>query len=398
MTLAPASVGPRSSRRRVRVDALLASPSIGVDIGGTKVAAGVVDDQGVIASRLVRPTPSTSPEAVEDAIVEVVQTLSRQHHVVSVGIGAAGWVDTEQALVRFSPHLAWRNEPLKQRLEGRISQPVLVDNDANAAAWAEYRFGAGQDARVMVCITLGTGIGGAMVLNGRLFRGRFGMAGEFGHMTVVPDGHWCPCGNRGCWEQYASGNALVRDARALLTQNSPAAAGLSAYCTDGDPGSLTGPDITSAALSGDPLAIDLLADVGMWLGRGMANLAAALDPDLFVIGGGVSAAGDLLLAPAQQAYDRTLTGRGFRPSARIEVAHFRNDAGLVGAADLARHSILEPPGGGRGFWPRHRNRRRLSETLRDLMEPSSRSDPPRLTGGRRRRRDLRSRDVVPPAP
>ena len=175
--------------------------SVGIDIGGTKVAAGVVDEDGMILRRLQRPTPSRSPQAVEDAIVEVVAELSREHHVEAVGIGAAGWVDTDQAVVRFSPHLAWRNEPLKARLNQRIGQPVLVDNDANAAAWAEFRFGAGRNANVMVCLTLGTGIGGALVINGRLFRGRYGMAGEFGHMGVVPDGHWCPCGNRGCWEQ-----------------------------------------------------------------------------------------------------------------------------------------------------------------------------------------------------
>ena len=193
--------------------------SIGVDIGGTKVAAGVVDEDGEILRHLVRPTPSRSPEAVENAIVEVVDSLSDGLPVKSAGIGAAGWVDTEQALVRFSPHLAWRNEPLRDRLSERIDLPVIVDNDANAAAWAEYEFGAGRDSRVMTCITLGTGIGGALVINGRVFRGRYGMAGEFGHMTVVPDGHWCPCGNRGCWEQYASGNSLVRDAKALLAEH-----------------------------------------------------------------------------------------------------------------------------------------------------------------------------------
>ncbi|WP_130865041.1 ROK family glucokinase [Acidipropionibacterium timonense] len=332
--------------------------SIGVDIGGTKVAAGVVDEHGAILRRLQLPTPSTSPEAVEDAIVRSVEELSEGLPIVSVGIGAAGWVDTEQALVRFSPHLAWRNEPLRDRLSSRITVPVLVDNDANAAAWAEYRFGAGRGSRVMTCITLGTGIGGALVINGRMFRGRYGMAGEFGHMTVVPGGHWCPCGNRGCWEQYASGNSLVRDAKALLAEGSAEARGLLDYVPDGDPDHLVGPDVSRAAVHGDRTAIELIADVGTWLGRGMANLAAALDPDLFVIGGGVSAAGDLLLEPARAAYARTLTGRGFRPVADIERARFGNDAGLIGAADLARHSIEEPPGIARGFWPRRRAPRR----------------------------------------
>lgn len=340
--------------------------SIGIDIGGTKVAAGVVDDSGEILRRIQRPTPSTSPEAVEDAICEVVEDLSSTHPVGAVGIGAAGWVDTDQAMVRFSPHLAWRNEPLKARLNQRIDLPVIVDNDANAAAWAEFRFGAGRNSNVMVCLTLGTGIGGALVLNGRLFRGRYGMAGEFGHMGVVPDGHWCPCGNRGCWEQYASGNSLVRDAKALLRENSPQASALMQR-VDGNIDSLIGPDVTACAMAGDQLATELISDVGTWLGRGIANLAAALDPDLFVIGGGVSAAGPLLLGPAQAAFDRTLTGRGFRPPAQLVLAHFRNDAGLVGAADLARHSIDEPPGVARGFWPRRRRRPGPLRRTLDLM-------------------------------
>ncbi|WP_375431702.1 ROK family glucokinase [uncultured Friedmanniella sp.] len=342
--------------------------SIGIDIGGTKVAAGVVDEQGQILDRRQLPTPSRSPQAVEEAIVGLVGELSTRHRVESVGIGAAGWVDNEQAVVRFSPHLAWRSEPLKARLSERIALPLIVDNDANAAAWAEYRFGAGRGSSVMVCITLGTGIGGGLVINRQLFRGTYGMAGEWGHMITVPGGHWCECGNRGCWEQYASGNALVREARALARTHSPAAYRL-LEIGGGDPDRITGPDVTAAAIAGEPNAIELLADVGSWLGRGIANLAAALDPEVVVIGGGVSAAGDLLLHPAQQAFSRTLTGRGFREEARLVLAHFRNDAGLIGAADLARHAMVEPPdSAGVGFWPRRRKRRaRVSRRRRESL-------------------------------
>jgi glucokinase len=332
--------------------------SVGVDIGGTKVAAGVVDEHGAILERLIVPTPSHSPQSAEDAIVGVVAELRRRHRVQTVGIGAAGWVDNEQAVVRFSPHLAWRAEPLKARLTARIDLPLIVDNDANAAAWAEYRFGAGQGSSVMVCITLGTGIGGGLVIGGQLFRGTYGMAGEWGHMIAVPGGHWCECGNRGCWEQYASGNALVREARALAQTNSPTAYRLLAM-VGGDPDQITGPAVTAAAIAGEPNSAELLADVGGWLGRGIANLAAALDPEVVVIGGGVSAAGDLLLIPAQQAFSRTLTGRGFREEARLVLAHFRNDAGLIGAADLARHAMVEPPDSAHfGFWPRRRKSKR----------------------------------------
>jgi len=328
--------------------------SIGIDIGGTKVAAGVVDEGGAVLERMQEPTPSHSPRAVEEAVLRLVTQLAARHRVGSVGIGAAGWVDNEQAVVRFSPHLSWRSEPLRDRLAERITLPLIVDNDANAAAWAEYRFGAGRGSSVMVCITLGTGIGGGLVINRQLFRGTYGMAGEWGHMIAVPGGHWCECGNRGCWEQYASGNALVREARALARTQSPTAHRL-LELAGGDPERITGPDVTASAIDGDPNSVELIADVGSWLGRGIANLAAALDPEVVVIGGGVSAAGNLLLLPARQAFSRTLTGRGFREEARLELAHLRNDAGLIGAADLARHAITEPPDSARfGFWPRRR--------------------------------------------
>lgn len=340
--------------------------SIGVDIGGTKVAAGVVDTNGRVLRKLTRATPSTEAQLVEDTIVEVVGELSATHPVGAVGVGAAGWIDSAQSIVRFSPHLAWRNEPLRDRLQSRLTPTVLVDNDANAAAWAEFRFGAGRHAKVMVMVTLGTGIGGALVVNGSLFRGRFGMAGEFGHMTVVPGGHPCPCGNQGCWEQYASGNSLVREARSIIAAGRRGQ-GLLAHTPGRDPANLTGPTVTAAAMAGDALAVELITEVGTWLGRGFANLAAAIDPDLFVIGGGVSHAGDLLLLPAREVFESQLSGRGFRPNARVALAELRNDAGLVGAADLARHSMVEPPGTSRGFWPGRRPRRRR-RTLRQLMD------------------------------
>jgi glucokinase len=184
-------------------------------------------------------------------------------------------------------------------------------------------------------VNLGTGIGGGIVLGGRVIRGRFGIAGEFGHMQVVPDGIRCECGNKGCWEQYASGNALVREARGLMSAGSPVVSDLFDR-VKGRPEDLTGPLVTEAARDGDQLARELLAEVGRWLGIGMADLAAALDPGMFVIGGGVSAAGDLLLGPAREAFRRQLTGRGYRPEAAIVAAQLGNEAGLVGAADLAR--------------------------------------------------------------
>ncbi|HET9657835.1 MAG TPA: ROK family glucokinase [Kineosporiaceae bacterium] len=309
--------------------------AIGVDIGGTKVAAGVVDGQGRVLARARRLTPSRSPKAVEETIAEVVGELRDRHEVTAVGIGAAGFVDAERARVLFAPHLAWRNEPLRAAVADALGLPVVVENDANAAAWAEWRFGAGRGEPRLVCVTLGTGIGGGIVLDGQVQRGRYGMAGEFGHMVVVPDGHRCECGNRGCLEQYASGNVLGREARELARAGSPVTVPLMDR-VGGDVDALVGPVITEAAQDGDPVAVELFEEVGRWLGIGLANLAAALDPGMFVIGGGVSDAGELLLRPARESFRRALTGRGFRPEPPVVRAELGPEAGLVGAADLAR--------------------------------------------------------------
>ena len=309
--------------------------SLGIDIGGTKVAAGVVDEHGTILEELRRDTPGRDPRAVEAVIVELVQELGNRHQLEAVGIGAAGWMDLAGSRVVFSPHLAWRDEPLQENLQGLLGRPVLVTNDADAAAWAEWRFGAGRDRDRMVMLTLGTGIGGALVLDGRVERGSFGMAGEFGHQIIMPGGHRCECGNRGCWEQYASGNALGREGRELARKHSPMAAGL-LTAAGGRPKAITGQVVTALALQGEPTAQELVAEVGEWLGLGIANLAAALDPALFIIGGGLSAAGDLMLEPARRAYLRNLTGRGYRQEAVIAEAQLGPMAGLIGAADLAR--------------------------------------------------------------
>lgn len=338
-------------------------PAIGIDIGGTKVSGALVRSDGSITHRVQRDTPhrTTSPSVVEATIVGVVEELlaaaddERSHGsahaargapssaersgIEAVGVGAAGWVSSDRATVVFAPHLSWRNEPLRERLAASLALPVFVDNDANAAAWAEWRFGAGRGERQLVMITLGTGIGGALVVDGLIHRGRFGLAGEFGHMQVVPGGHRCACGSRGCWEQYASGRALIREARAIMDTRSPVARELSALA-DVEPGGLSGPMITRAARDGDRTAVELLGEIGTWLGVGLANIAAAVDPGRFVIGGGVSAAGDLLLGPARESFRRCLPGRGYREEALISAAELGNDAGLIGAADLARSAVV----------------------------------------------------------
>ncbi|MCW2524943.1 MAG: glucokinase [Frankiales bacterium] len=313
------------------------SLAIGVDIGGTKVLAGVVDEAGQVIATTRRATPSRDVVETEAVIVEAVTELMGRYQISAVGIGAAGWIANDHATVLFSPHLAWRNEPLRDALAEAIGVPVLVENDGNAAAWAEYRFGAARDFEVAVMVTLGTGIGGGLVLGGSLYRGAFGVGCEYGLMTVVPDGRRCACGNRGCWEMYASGTALARDAMELADSSTVSAHRLMELA-GGQRAALTGQLVTEAAREGDAAAVEIYTEMGRWLGRGLANLAAVLDPSVFVIGGGVSEAGDLLLAPARQAFSETLTGRGFRPAAELRLAALGPESGLVGAADLARSS------------------------------------------------------------
>jgi glucokinase len=311
------------------------SLTIGVDIGGTKVSAGVVDGDGAVLDRERRDTPGSDVRQTETTIVDVVHALAARHEVVAVGIGAAGWIADDRATVLFSPHLAWRHEELHAALADRISQPLVVENDANAAAWAEYRFGAARGERVVVCVTLGTGIGGGLVVDGEVYRGAYGVACEYGHMTMVPDGRQCACGNRGCLEMYASGRALARDARELVAA-SPVAGARMLELAGGTLQGLDGPVVTAAAAEGDSAALSICTSMGRWLGLGLANIAAVLDPSVFVIGGGVSAAGELLVRTAREEFAHSLTGRGFRPLARVSIAALGADAGMVGAADIAR--------------------------------------------------------------
>ncbi|MGH3976325.1 MAG: ROK family glucokinase [Pseudonocardiaceae bacterium] len=306
-----------------------------MDIGGTKVAAGVVDKCGTIIAATHRDTPADDVSRIEDAIAAVVDELAGKYEVEAVGVGAAGFIDAQRATVMFAPHLAWRDEPLRTSLERRLRLPVVVENDANAAAWAEARFGAGRGADHVVTITLGTGIGGGIVVNGQLLRGQFGAAAEFGHLTVVPGGRRCECGLQGCWEEYASGRALEREARELACV-SPATAAELLRLAGGRPEDITGRMVTQAAAAGDVTALRCFEVIGTWLGRGLAGLAAILDPGLFIIGGGVSAAGEVVRAPASASFRQYLTGASHRPIAKLRIAELGPQAGLVGAADLAR--------------------------------------------------------------
>jgi glucokinase len=312
------------------------SLTIGVDVGGTKIAAGVVDEKGAIIEMVKRPTPAANASRTIEVISEAVRELLPRYEIEAVGIGAAGFVEESRSAVVFAPNLAWRNEPVARQVEDRTGRPVVVENDANAAAWAEAKLGAGRGHDHLVMITIGTGIGGGLVLNGELYRGRWGMAGEPGHYRVVPDGRLCGCGNRGCWEQYASGSALVAEARDFA-RRSPGAAVRLLQLSGGTPEGITGPEVTTAAREGDAAALRCFDIIGRWLGEGLADMAAILDPSCFVLGGGVSEAGDLLIGQTRAAFEDGLTGRQYRPHASVVLAELGPHAGMIGAADLARY-------------------------------------------------------------
>ena len=311
--------------------------TIGVDIGGTKIAAGVVDGSGNILATARRPTPRHDSGAVLNDVADVVNELQAgvDGSIVGVGVGVAGGVDQSRSMVYFAPNLAWSQVPVRAVLEAATQLPVVVENDGAAAAWAETRFGAGVGLQHVVMVTVGTGIGGGIVVDGHVMRGAHGVAAEIGHLNAVPDGRLCGCGRSGCWEQYASGNALVREARELASERRQEAGALLAL-GDGTPEGVQGSHITQAAQIGDPVAVEAFANVGTWLGRGLADLTAIVDPDAVVIGGGVSEAGDLLLASARRTLSEKVFGGTNRPLPQLLVARLGNDAGIVGAADLAR--------------------------------------------------------------
>jgi glucokinase len=356
---------------------------IGVDIGGTKVLAGEVLHDGTVARTARRSTPGrqVAVELVEDALTEAVLEVADGRRIDGVGLAAAGFVDAAGERVMFAPHLPWRMDPTRARLEARWGVPVALDNDANCAARAEFALGVARGYTDVVMITLGTGIGGSLILARTLIRGQNGMAGEFGHMQVVPNGQACECGGSGCWEQYCSGNALVRFARARLDGRET----LLEDACGGDPAALTGPMVTEAARRGDAVALEAFASVGGWLGIGVANLVAAFDPELVVIGGGVSGAAELLLDPARRALEESLVGAGHREVPPLAQARFGPEAGIVGAVDLARTEGVRPMfRRRRGELVRRARRRERLQRFRDLVTPE-----PAATTARRRPRGRR---------
>lgn len=308
--------------------------TIGVDIGGTKVLAVHLDRGGAILSEERRPTPRDARELV-GTVADVVAALrAGATDPVRIGVGAPGLVDRDGVL-RFAPNLRHADGlAVRASLEAAIPGSVIrVGNDATCAGWAERTYGAARGADHAILVTLGTGIGGGIVTNGRLLEGANGFAGEIGHMVVDPNGPPCPCGKRGCWERFASGSGLGRLAREA------AHAGRAQRVVElagGDPEAVRGEHVTRAATEGDPQALEVIKQFAWWLALGLANLANVFDTQCFVLGGGMVEAGMVFLDQTRQAFVDLVEAADRRPEVGIVLAQLGERAGAIGAAALAR--------------------------------------------------------------
>lgn len=306
--------------------------TVGFDIGGTNMRAAAVDAHGAIIHTTSMPTPRTDAE-LDNGIVELVQQLQSKFTVSAVGLAIAGFIDPGCEIVRFAPHLPWRDKPVRKELEQLLGIPVRIEHDANSAAWGEYRFGAARGHDNWVLFALGTGIGATLMEKGDIYRGAFGTAPEFGHLTVVRDGRPCPCGKKGCLERYCSGTALVDTALEMLEAHPTAQSCLRDAAQSGI---ITGKQIAQCARQGDELALRVIDDFASWLGIGLSMVADVLDPGLIAIAGGVSGASDLYLDKAIAEMKANMVGAGHRPTPQVLCAELGADAGMIGVADLAR--------------------------------------------------------------
>ena len=312
--------------------------TIGIDVGGTKIAAGVVDDAGKVIARRQIPTAAKHPTAIVAGIVKVAQELlAAASGVTAIGIGAAGLIDSDNGIVLSAPNIAWENVPLRSMVADRINLPVVIENDANVAAWGEALYGAGAGYGDQIMITVGTGVGGGIIIGGKIYRGTHGIGAELGHMVIdASNPAVCACGNHGDLEALASGNSIGRRARERADEPG---AGAVLELAGGKGAEITGELVGDAAKSGDVWAREIVEETGRWLGVGIANFVTIFDPDVVVVAGGAAAGtGELLLEPARQAAAGLIIGHMWRKLPPILPAALGYDAGLVGAAALARAS------------------------------------------------------------
>jgi glucokinase len=310
---------------------------VGLDIGGTKVLGAVVDDAGTVLDEHRVPSPTGSWEGMLAAIDTTVSELrARRPGVATVGIGAAGMVDLDGS-IHYAPNVpAFRSTAVRADVAHAVGLPTIVDNDANVAAYAEVRFGAARGMSDAMVITLGTGIGGGIVVGGKVLRGAHGFAAEVGHFQIDPNGPMCACGERGHWEAIASGNALggmARDAAARGELDAALAA------AGGDVASVSGPHVSAAGRAGDPQALELIDRYSFNVAIGLVGLANIFDPGVIAIAGGLVNDGDLFLAPIRQHFLGHIEGATHRPTPEIVAATLGERAGVIGAAILALDTV-----------------------------------------------------------
>ncbi len=306
--------------------------AIGVDVGGTKIAAGVVTPEGELLEEVRYPSAG-STKLLLDNIARAVREVREGHDdVEAVCLAVPGLILAQENKVIFSPNLPTiEGVPLKEALEERFGLPLTVENDANAAAWGEFRFGAGSEVDHLVFVTLGTGVGGGVISHGILMRGAQGAGGELGHVTIHATGPRCGCGNRGCLESLASGTAITRRARQMAAERPRSALGQLA-----SERKLTGEDVTKLAEDGDEAALSVLEEAGLWLGIGLAGFVNVFNPEAIAIGGGAARAGELILARGRK--EMYLRARSpSRDLVEIKQATLGAKSGVIGAAALARH-------------------------------------------------------------
>jgi glucokinase len=309
--------------------------AIGVDLGGTKIEAARVDGSGSLRERLRRPTDvKGGPEAVKEEIVNAVQILRDKatSPPVGVGVGLAGQIDPEHGMVRFAPNLGWRNVSFQSNLARALGLPVVVTNDVRAATWGEWLHGAGQGCDDLVCLFVGTGIGGGVVSGGQMLSGCSNTAGEVGHMIINLHGPPCSCGSRGCFEALAGGWAIARQAREAVAADPSLGAPLLKIAGKGD--SITAEMVAEAAKTDDPLARRIIDEVVQALIAGCVSLVNAFNPCLLILGGGVIEGSPELVNRIDQGVRRQALSAATQ-SLRILPAQLKNDAGVIGAAVLA---------------------------------------------------------------
>ncbi len=320
--------------------------TLGIDLGGSKTLTAVVNHRGEMLSTDESITPITSDRdvLVQSIVDSAHRALQKADVVISkisaIGIGAAGISNPEAGIVFTSPNLpALRNILLRDIIQERLGRKTFLTNDANAAALGEFFFGAGRGVHNFIYVTISTGIGGGIIIDGQVYAGAIGAAGEVGHMTIDDNGPVCNCGNRGCWEALASGTALAREAKRCIEAGKRTSI---LKCAEGDLEKVTPQAIHAAARQGDKLAKQLIARTGYYVGVGLANLINIFNPELIVIGGGLSNMGDMLLEPAI----KTAGDRAFKEayqSVRFASAQLGGNSGVLGAAAFALEKIGKPP-------------------------------------------------------